>query len=182
MTTSGLTLWAAIGPLAGSVLGIVLGHVLSRSWQFKQWKLENRRQEYREVLTALATAYTAMQRYIVEPMRWNMRVDLSEQTESERRLEEAKLESFRVLQDRIVIARELELEDIIGRWADAFHNFEHTPDDRKFADRYFKIRDTVVKMARNERPYWQPWYVRMRRRLDGTVWSWKKRRRDKAGS
>jgi hypothetical protein len=182
MTTSGLTPWAAIGPLAGSVLGIVLGHVLSRSWQFEQWKLENRRQEYREVLTALATAYTAMQRYIVEPIRGNQRVNLSEQTESERRLEQAKMESFRVLQDRIVNARELELADIIGRWADAFHNFEHTPDDRKFADRYFKIRDTVVKMARDERPYWQPWFVRLRHRVELKVWNWKKRRRESTGS
>lgn len=150
MTNSSLAIWAYIGPL----VGIAFGHWLSRAWQFKQWKLENRRQEYREVLTALATAYTAMQRYIVEPNRGKMRVDLSEQTESERRLEQAKLESFRVLQDRIAIAQELESTDIITRWAEAFHNFEHTPEERRFANRYFAIRDTIVKMARSERPYW----------------------------
>lgn len=90
--TTGLTLWAYIGPL----VGIAFGHWLSRSWQFKQWKLENRRQEYREVLSALAVAYTMMQRYIVEAKRGESDAgEIPTLTEVESRLEQAKLESFR---------------------------------------------------------------------------------------
>jgi|SRR6266436_4258875 len=45
----GLAVWAAIGPLAG----IVIGHYLVRSWQRRQWIADNRKDEYRKILGAL---------------------------------------------------------------------------------------------------------------------------------
>lgn len=159
--------WALLGPL----VGIVLGHVLSRRWQYKQWKLENRRREYRELLTALAAAYTIMQRYVVAPFSGEGdRIEVGDKTEMELRLEEAKMKSFRVLQDRIVIQQELKSGDIDGLWAEAFHNFEHHGDERKFADRYFLIRDRIVAMATDQRPYWQPRYIWWLRWIKYKVW------------
>jgi hypothetical protein len=175
--TTALTVWACIGPLAG----IYLGHRLTRQKEDR----EKRQSEFRELLGALATAYTMMQRYIVK-MKFEGEKDaleVSTLTELESKLEQVKLDSFRVLHDRIVIARELDSADIIRRWAEAFHNFERAGSEqegaeKRFAERYFAIRDILLRMARNERPYWQPWYIRMRRRFDGMVWSWKKRRRE----
>jgi hypothetical protein len=178
--TTVLAVWAGIGPLAG----IYFGHRLTRQKEDR----EKREREFREILGALATAYTMMQRYIVK-MKFgeNDSIEVSTLTELESKLEQVKLDSFRVLHDRIVIARELDSADIIQQWAEAFHNFERAGSDqaaaeRRFAERYFAIRNVLLKMARNERPYWQPWYVRMRRRFDGMVWSWKKSRRERTDS
>jgi hypothetical protein len=44
-----LTIWAAVGPL----LGIVVGHYLTRSWQRRQWLADNRKDEYRKLLAGL---------------------------------------------------------------------------------------------------------------------------------
>ena len=40
------TVWAAVGPL----VGILIGHYLGRSWQRRQWLADNRKEEYRRVL------------------------------------------------------------------------------------------------------------------------------------
>ena len=44
-----LTIWAALGPL----LGIVVGHYLTRSWQRRQWIADNQKEEYRKLLAGL---------------------------------------------------------------------------------------------------------------------------------
>jgi hypothetical protein len=44
-----ITIWAAVGPLAG----ILIGHYLTRSWQRTQRIADNRKEEYRRVLAAL---------------------------------------------------------------------------------------------------------------------------------
>ena len=44
------------------VSGVLLGHYLTRSWQREQWRLDRRREEYRELITALSDLFTNMQR------------------------------------------------------------------------------------------------------------------------
>jgi len=44
-----LTIWAPVGPL----LGILVGHLLVRSWERKRWLADNRKEEYRRVLAGL---------------------------------------------------------------------------------------------------------------------------------
>lgn len=44
-----LTIWAAVGPL----VGILVGHYLTASWQRKQWIADNQKDEYRRVLAGL---------------------------------------------------------------------------------------------------------------------------------
>jgi hypothetical protein len=44
-----LTVWAAVGPL----VGILIGHFLVRSWQRSQWLADNQKEEYRRVLAGL---------------------------------------------------------------------------------------------------------------------------------
>ena len=47
--TLSLAVWAAIGPLAG----ILIGHYLTRSWQREQRIADDRKAEYRRLLAAL---------------------------------------------------------------------------------------------------------------------------------
>lgn len=44
-----ITIWAAVGPLAG----ILIGHRLTRSWQRTQRIADNQKEEYRKLLEAL---------------------------------------------------------------------------------------------------------------------------------
>jgi hypothetical protein len=44
-----------IGALSG-LLGVILGAFLTRSWQRKQWLLDNKKAEYRELISILSQA------------------------------------------------------------------------------------------------------------------------------
>jgi len=44
-----IAIWAAIGPL----VGIVIGHLLVRSWERRRWLADNTKEEYRRVLSAV---------------------------------------------------------------------------------------------------------------------------------
>jgi len=177
--TLGLEVW---GPISGAIAGIVLGHVLTRQWQYTQWKLENRRREYREVLQALATAYLQMQRFKGgERGTANVKdqIELEGLSEHSYRIEQAKMESFRVLQDRIVIADELERVDALGTWADAFHNFEVDGNERLFSVRFTKLRETLVNMARRKTGYTLPFHRRLHHWAEWKLYKWKQRKSER---
>lgn len=137
--TTLLAFWAAIGPL----VGIVVGHLLSRSWQRKQWYLDNRSQEYRELLSSLTNTYLQMMRF---------RSGTGGDKDLFIQLERLKMDSFRVLRDRILISSELESADILTQWTEAFHNFENDQNERKFSDRFSSINEQLVRMAREDPP------------------------------
>jgi hypothetical protein len=54
--TLALVLWSVFAPL----VGILVGHYLSRSWQREQWFRDKRSEDYQAVLSATVAAYTAI--------------------------------------------------------------------------------------------------------------------------
>jgi len=49
-------MWNAIGPLVGVVIGALLTPWVAWHWQRKQWMLDNKKQEYRDLLDGLLQA------------------------------------------------------------------------------------------------------------------------------
>ena len=133
-----LVLWGVIAPL----VGILVGHFLSRSWQREQWFWDKRYQDYEAVLSAVCSAYMAI-----------VRLDKASTTshyvpEMVQDVEVTKVDAFRVLRDRIFIAEELEFANILVEWDTAVTNFEmHNCDERTFADRFSKRNGKLVHMA-----------------------------------
>jgi hypothetical protein len=135
-----LVLWGAIAPL----VGILVGHFLSRSWQREQWFRDKRYEDYQAVLSAIVAAYTAI-----------VRVDMASTTslfkpEMAEEVEVIKADSFRVLRDRIFIADELDLAGILVEWDTLITNYtKHASDEREFAGRFSSLNDKLVRMALN---------------------------------
>lgn len=50
------TVWLAVGPL----IGVVVGALLTRRIQRQQWVADSRKQEYRELMTALSHSATVL--------------------------------------------------------------------------------------------------------------------------
>jgi hypothetical protein len=104
--TLALVLWGVIAPL----VGILIGHLLLRSWQREQWFRDKRYEDYQAVLSATVAAYMAI-----------VRVDMASLTslftpEMLQEVEVIKADSFRVLRDRIFIAEELDYGGILVEW------------------------------------------------------------------
>ena len=123
----------------GTAVGAFLGHYLSKNWQREQWIADNRKQEYRELLTTLTNTYMLIVRFI-GPM---MALD----SQTQRELDQAERDSYRVIRDRLFIAKDLGGSDILRLWATAVENYRQTHDERVFAQRFSHINEEIVRLA-----------------------------------
>jgi hypothetical protein len=138
--TVALGVWAVIAPLAG----IVLGHYLTRSWQREQWLRDSRKQEFRELLTALTRAYQCMS-FLKLP------ANLLNQEHHDRilsTLEEANI----TFNDRIYISEDLREKKLYDLWLAARTQYEKDHDWNKFLAVHQQIRNEIVKAATREQP------------------------------
>lgn len=131
---------AIVGPVC-ALVGVFLGNYLTRSSQREQWRLDRRTEEYRELLRAMATVFTNKQRFGTGgtgDRQFNIE------------LEQANVESLRVLRDRIIIAPELADANILTRWhlaLDHADGYRGTTNWKAFADEYTTLTETLVQMA-----------------------------------
>jgi hypothetical protein len=128
------TAWASVGPL----VGVLIGALLARFWDRRKWINENRKQEYRELLTTLTSACTAL-------------IDNAQavvQTPTEQIFaRDEYFKSLRVLQDRIFIANEIGKMNLFDRWGTAMKDLQETKNFRKFEDSFEVMRNEIVKQA-----------------------------------
>lgn len=131
-----LVIWGAIGPLAG----ILVGHFLTRSWQSRQWLLDRRNEEWRELLTALS-----------ESLRMSVRVYPGRLLNSDDQQEiiVAHENCVRTIRDRIFIAREVRALDIESLWAAALIKHNRTLDANAIGAVYDEIRLKILNVATN---------------------------------
>ena len=135
--------------LGGVVVGATLSFLFARSTQHAQWMLDNRRQEYRELLNSITAAYMAIA-HIFETEALGTKPS----PEMDLLARRAEIDSFRTLRDRILIADEVELANALVEWDTAIQNFKRTHDERIFAQRFSSINKRLVEIARA--PVWKP--------------------------
>ena len=135
MDQSSIALIAA----AFGVGGVLMGHYLTRSWQREQWLLDRRKEEYRELICALSTVFTNMQRFgtSIGDRDFNIR------------LAQTNADSYRVIRDRIFIADEIAKAHIMERWYSILGAAEKDQHAawRTFADGYEELAKKLVQMA-----------------------------------
>jgi hypothetical protein len=131
---------AGIGAAAG-----LLTFWLTRTTQESRARREERRQEYRELVSTLTQCYMR----IVSPYEPPIPV-IDEQLQ--RQILDAKLESFKVLQDRIAIAEELAETDVVDIWTEAIVSLERNSDSIRFAKKFRPLRERIIRMANRPAP------------------------------
>ena len=124
--------------------GILLGHYLTRSWQREQWRLDLRREEYRELISALSTVFADLQRFGTGT------------GDREFGIKRAQLQadSYRVIRDRIFIADEIAEAMILERWYAILGPVEDYQPGRwkPFVEGYTEINRKLVQMALSKPP------------------------------
>lgn len=129
-----LIVCGAIGPF----LGILVGHFLTRSWQQKQWMLDRRKEEWRELLTTLTRSFVTICKY--GPMSVLDSDDM-------RAVDEAQTVAQTTIRDRVFIAREVKELNISETWAKAARAFEKDRTFMPFAEQYALINARIVDAA-----------------------------------
>jgi NhaP-type Na+/H+ or K+/H+ antiporter len=130
--------WSVIGPLVGVVLGAAIGWFLQRA----QWVKNNEKQEYRELLTALLTAYNAAQLLHSDgAAHWAPAVIQG--------YTDAIYAAGVVLEDRIFIRDELDNLNVKGRWETAMGHLRSTHNHERFQDDFEKLKHDILNAARD---------------------------------
>jgi hypothetical protein len=124
----------------GTLGGVFLGQYYTRKSQRDQWLLDNKKQEYRELLDALAAAHMSLMT--------NIPLDKNGFILERRRPGPAEIIAYRVMRDRIFIARDVEQEKLAKKWEQAAASFDgqHIP-IKELTDRYLEVHDVIVDLA-----------------------------------
>jgi hypothetical protein len=128
--------WSGVGPL----VGVLIGAWLTRSWQRKQWVLEGKKAEYRELISTLSESFHCIVK------NWPAGLVTAVSHETLRETLEAEVAGQRVVEDRIFIENQLRAAQIRDRWA--LLAAEH--DYNRICTYWKDLHDTLVKMARSD--------------------------------
>ena len=138
MQQTTVTLIVAVVGIAGTLGGVFLGQHMTQRWQRKQWMLDRQKEEWRELLTALA-----------ESLRMQMKIypGRALSPEEQRTIVEAQSNSFRVIRDRIFIASDVAQLNIENRWSRVLMDHNRDMDVQALGAAYDAIRQEIVKVA-----------------------------------
>jgi len=132
-----LQIWSALGPL----IGVGLGAFFTRSWQRKQWVLENKKAEYRELLSVLSQT---VHNYLnVWPTPMDSNVITSEEMH---KLMASDTEARKTIGDRIFISNFIKREDIQSRWTIVVAGSR----GGNMMDYWHALHETLIKSAHRD--------------------------------
>ena len=120
----------------------LIGALLARSSERQKWLNDNRKEECRELLTAMTRAADM---YLEERSRrpTMKQDDFIAQKEAFAEYRRCLI----VLQDRIFIAAKLREKRMFKLWGDTIGDFTNDGDSKKFADRLNHIKSIIIDIA-----------------------------------
>jgi hypothetical protein len=130
--------------LIGVIVGSLLTNILTGRSQRKQWLADNRKQEYRELLSTLTHSMTVIMTYTGTMVA----IGPHEQKE----FQKAYNEALRVLHDRIFVAEQIKRDKIEDRWTTAMAELKRTNDIHCLDDPFDEIKALIVRAATESYP------------------------------
>jgi hypothetical protein len=131
MQQNTVTLIVAGLGIFGTLGGTVIGHLLTRSWQQKQWLLDCRKEEFRELMSALTKALMVYSTPGAPPLD----------------VMDAQVRAIEVLKDRIFVASDVRRLKLFDLWVDAAEKYAMQKDGKALTEGYEKIRDLLIEAA-----------------------------------
>jgi hypothetical protein len=110
----------AIIGAGGALLCVVIGHVLTRWWQAKQWMREQKLIEFRELVTALTASMHPYQTYVVSNAALMSDLGI--------RVQESLRYAEQVISDRIFIRSEMKKLRVAERFFSTRGDFSNDND------------------------------------------------------
>jgi hypothetical protein len=130
------SIWMVAGPLVGIFVG---AEIASRN-QRRHWVADNKKDEYRELMTALSQAFDA-----VLEERTPM---VAHGPDQQRAIAKAKGQVPIIIGDRVFIAEEVKELRILDRWMLAVRTFFESGDEKAFALAFVHITHDLSESAK----------------------------------
>lgn len=138
MQQNTVTLIVAGAGICGTLGGIVIGHFLTRSSQRDQWLRDCKKEEFRELLTALADSFRSS---------ITMHSGAVLDSDAQMKMIESHSNALRVIRSRIFIANTVTELGIELRWAEAIDRHRRTLDVAALSTLYNTLRVKIVEIA-----------------------------------
>jgi hypothetical protein len=126
--------WLVAGPL----VGVLIGAQLATRNQKRHWVMDNKRAEYRKLLTTLTRTYTTLM---------NVYSDSTRTGKEELKCERLRLEALNVIRDRIFIAREVREMNLSMKWSTAVGALNVGRDLNALQKAYLEIAKDIQERA-----------------------------------
>jgi hypothetical protein len=130
---------ASTWPFVGPLIGVLIGAYLSNRNQKKQRVADNKKQEYRELMSAFSEAFNAVLDGAVPMHPYG--------PEEQQAFARAKTELVTTIGDRLFIVQELENMKALDRWMRAVSNFHSAGNEEVFTQAFVGITADIVKAA-----------------------------------
>jgi hypothetical protein len=130
--------WNSIGPLAG----VLLGAYLARSWDRKKWMNDNRKNECRELLTAITKVVDAALNAVTDEKTFGGGTPEALQAAWD---EDRKC--MIIFHDRIFIADDLIEKNIFTLWHNILSDYVQGRDPKGFGVRLNNLKDMIRDIA-----------------------------------
>jgi hypothetical protein len=132
-----VTIWHSVGQL---LLGIFVGSYLTKSAQHKQWVLDNKKAEYRELLSTLLENGRIMMSNWAIPNETGITLRSGEQVRAGL---QARSDIGKIIEDRLFISKRINKENVGKRWLE----LSQESDVLKFYLGVTELREDLKKMA-----------------------------------
>jgi hypothetical protein len=129
----GKDIWAVAGPFVGILIGAWIADRSAR----KHWFADNKKQEYRELVTALVSAFNAMVR----------RIESAKSAEAQRALVEKEDLALITISDRLFIRDDVARLKLLSRWQKMTKDFNRTGDTVELSKTARDIRTELLDEA-----------------------------------
>lgn len=126
--------WTAIGPL----LGVLVGAYISSRNQKRQWGLDNKRAEYRELLTTLTECGSELMSFPTGELADRRRID-----------EIARL-SVNVIYNRLFVADMVISTNLMKRWRDCISDLRTSKNINAFRTEFDSIMNDIRSVAKRD--------------------------------
>jgi hypothetical protein len=142
------TVLVSLISIVSVIVGALLNHLLTRSGQMRERILEERKQEGRDLITAITEHYDAALH--LAPLKI---LKVPVKAEDQKMLDDARRRALRTLRDRIYLASDVKKGNLLKRWINAFNAFNDSEDSddndeiTAFVSEYEAICDLIVKAA-----------------------------------
>ena len=125
--------------LGGALIGIVLGHVLTRSAQHRQWLRDNTKDEFREVLLAISNVTIELMHYI-HSQNTSMAQPQSIYLDAQRAAQ-------KILTSRIFIAAQLRESNAVSRFLEIDKEIRASGASTESVVKMSVLVDEIVRLA-----------------------------------
>ena len=132
--------WSSVGRL----MGVIIGGLLTRSWDRQKWMNDNRKLEFKELIEALTEAATALMKE--QPVRSGSPQKLYEDPDARaKHLQALKVIETRVY--RVYTARDVKEMGLFYNWTQGIQKMIERDEIKRFEMVYEDIRDEIVERA-----------------------------------